>query len=156
MSETLQNWSFACALATSARLKSGFSSLSSPKQQDSLKSATFLFSGGTGKRDDTRNQTCAQDSYPTPGWRHLGSPPTSLTAFAEERALHSGRRPSLTAFAVLGSAPFCVVLDLYPVRFCCLEQQCIYEMPRARTLPDLFSMLSWISSHGPLPGHEVQ
>ena len=35
---------------------------------------------GSGKRDDTRNQNCAQDSHPALCWRHFGSAPTSLTA----------------------------------------------------------------------------
>ena len=46
------------------------SSLSPPKQQDTLKSATILFSGGSGRRDDTRNQNCAQDLYPALGSRY--------------------------------------------------------------------------------------
>ena len=33
------------------------SSLSSPKQQDTLKSATILFRGGSGRRDDARNHS---------------------------------------------------------------------------------------------------
>ena len=57
-----------------------------------------MFSGGSGKRDDTRSRNCAQDVYPALGWRHLGLAPISLTVFAEERARYSGRRPSLTAF----------------------------------------------------------
>ena len=48
MSETHFRWAPACAHATCARLNSSFSSLSSPKRQDTLKYATFLFSGGTG------------------------------------------------------------------------------------------------------------
>ena len=35
---------------------------------------------GSGKRDDTRNQNCAQDSHPALCWRHFGSAPISLTA----------------------------------------------------------------------------
>ena len=45
------------------------SSLSSPKQQDTLKSATILFRGGSGRRDDARNHNCAQDWYRALGWR---------------------------------------------------------------------------------------
>ena len=92
------------------------SSLSSPKQQDTLKSATILFSGGSGRRDDTRNQNCAQDLYPSLGWRHHCQC-TNL--------VQAGSQDCLEACSVLGSAPSCGAQNLYPERFCCLEQQCI-------------------------------
>ena len=49
--------------------------------------------------DENVHSKCAQDLHPALGWRHFGSAPILLTAFAEERARFLGRRPALTAFA---------------------------------------------------------
>ena len=57
------------------------------------KSATFLFSGGSGKRDDTRNQNRAKDFISRPGLAAFWVGDHIAHSFAEERAPFLGRRP---------------------------------------------------------------